>query len=314
MTRALATAAAVLATAAVAGAAEPPRVVLHLPAHGNVARAEHSSNRVLARRLAVLGKEFNGWAGFWVHDLRTGATAGWNSDARFPAASLVKLGVLAAALRRFGPYPERSPAWPDLRAMIRTSDNRAANKLVDRLGGLAPVHEALWRLGMRSSTYPGPYREGTSVGVGSTEPTKSGGAGFAGAEAETGDAPNPPPSRHWRLTTAHDLARALYTFQAAALGNRWIEHRSGLTRHEAEVGLALLLQSVPRGANVGLLRPSLRRVRVAEKNGWLEDMRGTAAIVYFASGPKIVVVLVYRDEVTLREAQLLGRRVAKLVN
>ena len=80
-----------------------------------------------------------------MHDLRTGTTAGWNSDARFPAASLVKLGVLAAALRRFGPYPERSAAWRDLRAMTATSDNRATNRLVDRLGGIAPVQQALLR-------------------------------------------------------------------------------------------------------------------------------------------------------------------------
>jgi beta-lactamase family protein len=289
----LAAVAALAATAAGAGAKpkQPLTVELRLPQHGSVARAERSHDAALARRLAGLGRSYRGWAAFWVHDLRTGATAGWNSDARFPAASMVKLGVLAAVLRRYGPYPERSAAWRDLRIMARTSDNAAANRLVARLGGLAPVQEALLRLGMRSSTYPGPYREETGLG----------------------DAPKPPPIHNWRVTTAHDLSRALYTFQAAALGNRWVERRSGLTRHEAEVGLALLLSTDPRGANVGLLRPSLPGVRLAQKNGWVDDMLGTAAIVYLGRGPKIVVVLVHRPEVSFSEAQALGRRVTRMV-
>jgi len=292
--KALAVAAAALVASAVAGAAPPKpakTVRLHLPRHGAIARAEHKRNRALAEHLAELGTGFHGWAGCWVHDLRTGATAGWNSDARFPAASTAKLGVLAAALRRFGPYPERSPAWRDLRAMTRTSDNRATNRLVNRLGGLTPVREALHRLGMRSSTYPGPYREDTSVG----------------------DAPRPPPRPHWRVTTAHDLGRALYAFQAAALGNRWVQHTTGLSRHEAEVALALLLATSPQGANAGLLRQSLPGARLAEKNGWIEDMRGTAAIVYLPRGPKIVVVLVYRPKLEPRDAKALGTKVARLV-
>jgi beta-lactamase class A len=291
-------AAALVAVAAVsvaaAGAAppkQPPIVKVQWPPHGAVVRAERGYDAALAAKLGRLGRSFHGWAAFWVHDLRTGATAGWNSDARFPAASLVKLGVLAAALRRYGPYPERSRAWPDLRLMMRTSDDAAANRLVALVGGLGPVNDALQRLEMRSSTYPGPYR----------------------VESGTGDAPKPPPQRHWRVTTAHDLGRALYAFQAAALGNRWVSRRSGLSRHEAEVGLALLLSSDGRGANVGLLRPSLPGVRLAEKNGWIEDTRGTAAIAYLARGPKIVVVLTYRPEISLREAQALGKRVAKLL-
>src|SRR5438093_5873214 len=171
--KALAVAAAALVASAVAGAAPPKpakTVRLHLPRHGAVARAEHTRNRALAEHLAGLGTGFHGWAGFWVHDLRTGATAGWNSDARFPAASMVKLGVLAAAVRRFGPYPERSSAWRDLQAMTRTSDNRATNRLVDRRGGLAPVQQALLRLGTRSSTHPGPYRAGPAGGDAPTPP------------------------------------------------------------------------------------------------------------------------------------------------
>jgi beta-lactamase class A len=278
---------AALGPVATAGPAAEPL----LPHGGEHAHYESARDEALAARLASLGVGFHGWAGFWVHDLRTGRTAGWNSDARFPAASTVKLGVLAAALRRFGPRPERSPAGPAIRDLARTSSNLAANRLVDRVGGLDVVADSLRRLGMWSSTYPGPYRLGTS----------------------TGDAPKPPPQVHWRVTTAHDLGRALYTLQAAALGNRRVERRSGLTRHEARLAVSLLLHSVERGDNVGLLRPSLRGVPLAQKNGWISDMRGTAAIAYLPGGPWIVVVLAYRPDLTLREAQALGAEVARLV-
>jgi hypothetical protein len=53
---------------------------------------------------------------------------------------------------------------------------------------------------------------------------------------------------------------------------------------------------------------------VAQKNGWLSDVRHTAAIVYTETGPKIIVVLSYRPALSLREAQGLGRRVVALVN
>lgn len=262
-----------------------------LPLGAGHAHWESGRDDSLTAELGGVGRSFDGWAGLWVHDLRTGRAAGWNSDARFPAASLVKLGVLAAGLRRFGPHPERSAAWPQLRDLALTSSNLAANRLVDEVGGLAAVADALRRLGMWSSTYPGPYRLGTSAG----------------------DAPSPPPHVTWRVTTAHDLGRALYSFQAAALGNRRVQRRTGLTRHEAHLALSLLLRSVARGENVGLLRPSLDGVPVAQKNGWITDLRGTAAIVYLPRGPEIVVVLAYRPGLTLVEAQALGARVVRAV-
>jgi hypothetical protein len=51
------------------------------------------------------------------------------------------------------------------------------------------------------------------------------------------------------------------------------------------------------------------RAPVAQKNGWINEARLTAAIVYAQSGPKIVVVLVYRPNLPYREAQSLASRV-----
>lgn len=242
-------------------------------------------DRRLSARLAVVGNRFHGWAAFWVHDLRTGRTASWNSDARFPAASTVKLGVLAAALRAYRPRPGRSHVAYDLRQLTAWSSNLAANRLSGLLGP-GRVQTGLRALGMSSSTYTGPYRIGTARAL---------------------DAPKPPPQVSSRVTTAHDLGRALYSFHAFA-------RRPGfLTRHEARYGLRLLRGSLPAANNEGLLRPWLRRTAVAEKNGWTPDARLTAAVVYRARGPLIVVVAAYRPNLPFTEARVLGRDVLRVL-
>jgi Beta-lactamase enzyme family len=275
------------------------RSVWLLPPSARVARRERSRDAHLSAQLGRLGLAFPGYAAFWVHDLRTGRTAGWNADASFPAASTVKLGVLVAALDRFGPRPERSAAWHDIRDLAVWSSNLASNRLLVRLGGseaggTAIVQQTLLRLGATSSTFTGNYRLGTSVAA---------------------DTPRPLPILTYRRTTAHDLGRILLELHAAALGNRLSLRRTGLTLHEARVALGLLLQSEPRGDNLGLLRPALgRAVPMAQKHGWTTYLRHTAAIVYGRRGPVIVVVLTYRPDLAPAEALGLGGRVARLLD
>ena len=234
----------------------------------------------LARRLAVAAARFDGAAGIWVHDLGTGRYAGVEADTRFAAASTVKLGALVAALRA-SPRPERSAWWYDARQIGFWSSNLAANRVSARLGyGL--VGDALRRLGMTSSTYPGPYRATTAY---------------------------PPPGPHTRVTTARDLGRALYRVHAGAYGSARALAQVGLTRRQAIAGLRILASAQPVGDNAGLLRPWLRGATVAEKNGWLSDTRTTASIVYRGGRATIVVVEVYRPGVTYAEAKRVGREV-----
>jgi beta-lactamase class A len=233
------------------------------------AHAPTGTDAPLATELERIGRGFDGWAAFWVHDLRTGRTAGWNSDARFPAASTVKLAVLDAALRRFG--GPRGPVDYDLRQLGAWSSNLAANRLWELVGTDA-TNRSLARLGMRSSTYTGVYRAGTAF-----------------------DAPKPPPQTHIRVTTARDLGRALYFFQ----------------RHYP-VALRYLLNAWPK---FSLVRPGLPAgTAVAEKDGWISDMRGSAAIAYLPRGPKIVVVLAYKPEIDEDAAEALGAQVARVVS
>jgi Beta-lactamase enzyme family len=278
------------------------RAVWLLRTSAQAARRERRGDSELAARFRALGSQFSGYAALWAHDLATGRTAGWNSDAPFPAASTVKLGVLIAALRRYGPRPERSSAWPLIRDLAVWSSNDASNKLLVLLGGSEAggariAQDTMHRMGATASTFTGNYRLGTSRG---TQPL--------------GDAPEPLPILTFRRTTAHDLGRLLYELHAAAAGNGLALRRTGLSRHEARVGLALLLSSTTTGQNAGLLRPWLGpAMPLAQKQGWTTKIRHTAAIAYGPAGPRIIVVLTYSPDLNPGESAVLGRRVVSLV-
>ncbi len=269
------------------GRLAPPRL-RRLPRVPPLLRAAPPKARVtqLDARFAALGRRFQGYAAIWVHDPFNGAYAGWNTDARFPAASVVKLGVLLSTLQRLR-RPERSPLDHELRAMIGWSSNLATNFLVDRFGA-ASAQEALRRAGAYRSTFPGGYRVGTAHK----------------------DVQEQPPLVSGRVTTARDLGGILYVLHGCALGDAAARRATGLDTSRCRYALRLLLSSEPRGDNVGLLRPFLpKKTPIAQKNGWLHDARLTAAIVYFPNGPKIVVVLAYAPALSVPRAQALGRDV-----
>jgi hypothetical protein len=157
------------------------------------------------------------------------------------------------------------------------------------------AQETLHQLGALSSTYPGDYRVGTSL------------------HHATGDVTDPPPLVSGRITTAHDLAKILSDILAAAVGTPDGLAATGLTVHEARIGLALLLDSQPVGDNLGLFRPWVsRRLPMAQKQGWLHDARHTAAILFDARGPELAVLLTYRPGISRPEAAMLGRSVVRM--
>jgi beta-lactamase class A len=245
-----------------------------------------TDDRRLDARLDAVGRSFNGYAAIWVHDLVRGTWAGWNADARFPAASTVKLGVLLAALQQLR-HPERSALDYDLRAMTGWSSNLASNLLVERFGAGA-AQAALRRAGAYRSTFPQGYRVGTA----------------------RADVQEQPPLVSGRVTTARDLGRILYVLHGCAVGLRSAIRAAGVDRARCAYGLRLLLSSEARGSNAGLVRPFVpRHTPVAQKNGWLHDASHTAAIVYFRRGPKIIVILTYAPNLQLATASKLGRQV-----
>lgn len=272
-----------------AGSARSTGVWL-LPISAGGAVRDPSRDTGLQDALRAEAKRFPGISGIWVHDLASGASAGWNAGARFPAASTVKLGVLGAALRRTGAQPEGSALFHDLQGIAGWSSNLGANRLLRTVGGTGPVQAQLFRLGATTSTYPGPYIVATAL-----PPV---------------DAPDPPPRVSRRLTTAYDLGAVLTTLHQAALGDPATLARSRMTRSQARLGLGLLLSSEQRGDNRGLLSDAVGgSIPMAQKQGWISSARHTAAIVYTAHGPVVVVVLTYRPGITRAAAAALGRAV-----
>jgi hypothetical protein len=288
-----------------------------LPGVSKQHRAAKRVDRTLNAKLALAASGFSGQAGIWVQNLATGTYAGWNEDAVFPAASTVKLGVLVAALQRFGARPERSPVAYDLRALTGWSSNLAANRLVRILGhgsitaGTMIAQSTLKRLGATASSYTGVYVIGTMlVPIGGKYPPAISGRSVERSPNVT----DPPPLVSSRVTTARDLGRILYELHAAAMGDRSALRVTRLTVHEARLAIALLLASQPRGDNIGLFRPSVGpNAPMAQKNGWLRDARHTAAIMYTEEGPVIVVLLTYRTGLTRSEAADFASKVLKAV-
>lgn len=289
--------AAAAARAALARGACPAAVLPEAPRLGSLpagallpGRGPRLDRRLAARLAAAVGS-FDGAAAAWVHDLSSGRAAGAAESVRFPAASTVKLGVLVAALDRFGPNPERSPVAHDLAALAGWSSNVAANRLVRLLGGgderrgVALVEERLRRLGATASTYPGAYRAGT---VRVLVPPATG-----------------------RVTTARDLGRVLATLHAAAGGGTAASERAGLTGREARLALRLLLAGERTGDNAGILGIA-RSLPAAQKHGWTSSTRHSAALLYPAAGPVVVVVLTYRPGLDASAARRLGGRVARI--
>ena len=266
-----------------------------LPAAARVARPAVATNARLQRALRTIGRAFAGYAAVYVHDLRTGRAAGWNADARFPAASTVKLAVLVETLRRWVPYRNDLRLDAELRALTGWSSNLAANRLITLLGdgsgaaGAQRVQRTLSRLGATRSTYPQGYRVGTGV------------------DAQ-------PPLVSGRVTTARDLGTILRFVAAAAAGERAATRRTGLGPSAARYALGLLLQAERRGNNVGLLAGALPAgIPIAQKNGWISDARHTAAIVFGPQGATVVVALTFRERLTFRAAVAFGRRVVRVV-
>jgi beta-lactamase class A len=269
-----------------------------LSASATYASDPRAPERARSTKLKAAAARFSGYSAVWFHDLRTGRTAEWNSAARFPAASTVKLGVLVAALRALGSRPERSRFAYDLDAMLRWSSNLATNRLLRRIGngsteaGARTADRVLKQLGARSSTFTGEYRVGTSA---------------ARSQAE-------PPFVSYRVTTARDLGRLLFQIHAGAMGRKAALAPLRLDGRRAQLALGLLLSSSPVGDNVGLVRGSVPpTVPIAQKHGWLRDARHSAAIVYQSTGPELVVVLTYRPGLTLGAASAFSGDLLEIV-
>ena len=269
-----------------------------LPESGRVARPAAREDRALAAQLDVIARRTPGTVSIWTQNLQRGTFAGANAGAKFPAASTVKLGVLAGAIKRLGASPETSPLYYDLKAIANWSSNLAANRIVKRLGsGCATARDQLANEGLRmlgavSSTYTGCYIVGTEL-----QPSMP-----------AAPATSSPPLNTQRYTTAQDLGRMMFSLQAAAVPTPGARRETGLSTKQARQIIGLLLSSQQTGENRSLLAAGAPAgTPIAQKNGWLGSARLSAAIAYAGTGPVIVTIAQYSGGgVSLASAQRLG--------
>jgi beta-lactamase class A len=274
-----------------------------LPSGATAARPATSTDPASQARLARIGSNAGAIVGLWVQNLGSGRAAGFNSAARFPAASTVKLGLMIAALQRAGRNPTASAFDYDLRQIGGWSSNLATNRLLTRLGGTrdagGAIAQAVFaRLGATSTTFPGGYIVGTEL-----QPAMP-----------TDPARRAVPSVSRRVTTPRDLAKALFAIHAAATGDRAARSRTGLSLRAARVLLGDLLASQQAGDNLSLYAPGVSGGSlIAQKNGWISDARLGAALIYPAAGPpRIATLTSYRASgVSLATARGWGTQVAR---
>jgi Beta-lactamase enzyme family len=130
----------------------------------------------LARTIRALARAFPGTCAVFVQDLRDGAGAAWNAEARLPAASTLKVAIAVEVLRVIHGKPAPGTR-PDrlLRRMLVDSDSRAANQLLVWLGGStsggsARVNASMRSLGLTDTDMYGGYELPRSTGGRSRRP------------------------------------------------------------------------------------------------------------------------------------------------
>jgi hypothetical protein len=276
--------------------------VYGLPAAGAPRTVLSSEDRVLARRIRRLVRDYSGISGVFVQDLRTGRGAAWNARARYPAASTVKLAIAVEVLRVVRGKP-RPGTWlaRTFRSMLVYSSNAAANELEIWLGGSmtagsARVTETLRRLGLVDTSVNGGYIIGTS----SRRPIP--------LRIES----QPPYFTFGKYTTASDLARLhRFTHRAAAGRGPLLE----LPGHFTAADARYLLFTLAHVRDPGKLDRYIGRwpgVSVLHKAGWITNARHDSALVFWRGGAYVVAVMTWHPVEATGSADVLAGRIARI--
>jgi beta-lactamase class A len=255
---------------------------------------------VLQRRLRRRAAAFPGITGFYVVNLRTGLGAGWNARARFPAASTVKLAIAIEVLRRRGSIPRPGSYLAGLlRRMLVFSSNRAANGLLEWLGGTqsagaARVTATLRRVGLVDTYLQGGYVLGTANRTARPIPLN--------VVAQ--------PSFAGKYTSAWDLAR-LHRFLVRATQSRGPLRRRvrGFSSAEARAILYHLCHSADHGKLDRYVRGP--DVAVPHKAGWITTARHDAGVVFWRGGSFVAAVMTWNGNGVSTRADVLAGRMAR---
>ncbi len=270
--------------------------VFGLPRSAEPRSVTDREDAVLGRSVRSLASAFPGTAGVYVQSLTTGAGAAWNARAQFPAASTLKLGIAAAALRAHEGKPaEGSRVDALLRSMLWYSDNAAANALEVWLagstsGGSARVNALFAELGLRDTIMYGGYETRTPQGP---IPVR--------IESQ-------PAFGRGKHTTASDLAGLARAVWLAAEGEGPLAERARGAFTPADGRYLLyLLAHVRDPGKLDRFVGGQAGVSVLHKAGWVAAARHDAGLVFWPGGVYVAAVLTYGRGVGVASDVLAGR-------
>ena len=256
-------------------------------------------DRMLATKLTRMARGYRGTAGYYVQSLTGGAGAAWNADARFPAASTLKLAIAATVLARHSGIPPPG-SYVDglLRELIIPSDDAAANSLL------------VWIAGSTSS---GAYRVNDLMrSIGLSDSLMYG--GYQVMRALSGPIPRrvdeAPLFGVGKYTTASDMTslwRALWLASAGAGPLRAAQ--PGLMPADARY-LLWLTAHVRDQPKLDTLVRRDHFVDVLHKAGWISTARHDTGLVFWEGGVFVAGVMTYRSSGVARSSDRLAGRVA----
>ena len=258
-------------------------------------------DKELATTLTRAARGYGGTAGYYVQSLTRGGGAAWNADARFPAASTLKLAIAATVLAQYsGIPPPGSRIDSLLRELIIPSDDAAANSLLVWLAG---------------STSSGAYRVNDLMrSIGLTDSLMYG--GYEVVRALSSPIPvradESPAFGVGKYTTAWDMTSLWRSLWLASGGSGPLRRsQPGLTPADARYLLWLTahVRDEPK------LDTTLRRDRevdVLHKAGWISTARHDTGLVFWEGGAFVAGVMTYRPYGVARSSDRLAGRVATL--
>jgi Beta-lactamase enzyme family len=273
--------------------------VFGLPSGARPRVAAPRQDPELARTVRGLARGFGGVSGGYVASLTSGGGAAWNARARFPAASTLKLAIAVAVLRAHDGLPGPGSRVDGLlHAMLRVSDNAAANEL------------EVWLAG--STGAGSDVVEATLRDIGLTDTLM-----YGGYEVERlTQAPIPilverqPSFGVGKYTTAADLARLARAVWLAAggLGPLARTFPGGFTAADGRYLLRLLaLVRDPGKLDRFLPAGDL----LLHKAGWLATARHDCGLVLWEGGAVVAAVMTWSPSGVGVAADVLAGKVAR---
>jgi beta-lactamase class A len=241
----------------------------------------------LSRTVRALARRFAGTCAIFVRDLRTGRGASWNARAPFPAASTLKVAIAVELLRSLRAVPAPGTRTDVLlRRMLISSDSKAANELLVKIGGSTSGGSARVNAAMRT------------LGLTNTDM-------YGGYIVETEQAQ---PSFIGKRTTAWDLARLDRQLHLAALAKGLLiaRFRGEFTPSDARY----LLYVLAHVREPGRLTRFLSGASVLHKAGWIGVARHDSGLVYWSGGVFVATVMTWNPRGVGASADVLAGRVA----